>query len=179
MCILHYTLTPAPRNQPAAGLRLSQERAGSCMVESCLNLETMAKEGFGTGRPVPYRRSLLAAPRLLCPYRPASICRARLEVPVTSIDKSVPRLQSADVRVIIDFGGLRRDNLTSIPTLQPPQSRPTVPASGFEKRTGGSQSQTHHRHTISQTRPYQSAETLGINYIGELRIFKMTEKLPS
>jgi len=60
--------------------------------------------------------------------------RARLEVPDNSIGKSVLRLQSADARVIIVFGGLRRDNIGGIPTPQPPQSRPTEPVCGFDKQ---------------------------------------------
>ena len=63
-----------------------------------------------------------------CHAVPGVARRARLEVPENSIDKSVLHLQSADVCVIIDIGGLRRDNLTGIPTPQPPQSRPTGPA---------------------------------------------------
>jgi len=65
------------------------------------------------------------------PRRSASSRRARLDVPDDSIDKSVSRLQSADVCVIIDIGGLRRDNITCIPTPQPPQSRPTEPSLRF------------------------------------------------
>ena len=60
--------------------------------------------------------------------------RARLEVADNSIDKSVSRLQSADACVIIDIGGLRRDNISGIPTPQPPQSRPTEPVRDFDKQ---------------------------------------------
>jgi len=42
-----------------------------------------------------------------------------LEVPDDSIDKSVSRLQSADVCAIFDFSGLKRDDTTGIPPPQP------------------------------------------------------------
>ncbi len=76
----------------------------------------------------PVRISYTCRGRLPC--RHGSSCRARLEVLDISIDKSVSRLQSADTCAFIDFGGLRRDNITGIPTPQPSQSRPTEPASG-------------------------------------------------